>query len=132
MNKYVIYFLIVAMICWSQHAIGMGQYSGEVSHVVLIWLKDDVSPKKAENIRHVSQTFETIPNVLSVHVGTALSSKRKMVDDSFDIGVVLRFPNQKAMEAYLLHPIHMQAVEKLIKPWVKKIVVYDIVESVLE
>jgi len=50
------------------------------------------------------------------------------VDDSFDVGILLTFPDRQTMNAYLTHPDHKQAVKNVLKPLVSKIVVYDFTE----
>ncbi len=54
-----------------------------------------------------------------------MNSDRSIVDDSFDVGIIVTLPNQQAMDLYLKHPVHTNAVEYVLKPLLKKITVYD-------
>jgi len=72
-----------------------------------------------------SKSFGDIPGVVDVHAGSVLPSRRQIVDDSFDVAIIITFANEQAMHAYLDHPTHKDAVEHIIRPLVRKIVVYD-------
>jgi hypothetical protein len=51
-----------------------------------------------------------------------------IVDDSFDVGITFTFADTGAMNAYLEHPLHREAQQKVLQPLVRKIVVYDVRE----
>ena len=100
-----------------------------VSHVVITWLKDPGNSGQRKAIIKVSRQFETIPGVLSVRVGESLMSDRAIVDDSFDVAIIITFADEASLEAYLVHPQHKKAVKEVLKPLVKKIQVYDIFDE---
>jgi hypothetical protein len=60
-------------------------------------------------------------------VGTPLASERPVVDDSFDVGLVMRFANAADLAVYEKHPVHVKAVNEILKPAAKKLLVYDVV-----
>jgi hypothetical protein len=99
--------------------------ASRISHVVLCWLKDPGNQDHRQQIIDVSKSFSEIPSVRSVHVGTALSSDRAIVDDSFDVAIYLTFDSKENLQAYLGHPKHVAAKENVLMPLVKKVVVYD-------
>lgn len=101
--------------------------SQKVQHVVLCWMKDPGDTATRDEIIRVSKTFKRIPGVLGVDTGTALPSGRAIVDDSFDIGIIVTCCDQAALQRYLDHPTHREAADSLIKPAARKILVYDIV-----
>lgn len=96
-----------------------------IHHIVLVWLKLSGSPTYRHHIITESQKLENIPGVLSVNAGRSLISDRAIVDHSFDVGIDIAFETTEELEAYLVHPQHVQFTEG-IKPLVEKIVVYDI------
>ena len=100
--------------------------SQKVQHVVLCWMKNPSDTATRDEIIRVSKTFKRIPGVLAVEAGTALASGRAIVDDSFDIGLVVTCCDQAALQRYLDHPTHRKAADTLIKPAARKILVYDI------
>lgn len=102
--------------------------SGQVEHVVLVWLKDAGNEAKRSEIIATARSFQKdIPGILSISAGAPLPSDRPVVDDSFDIGLVMRFENAAALAAYETHPVHVKAVQEILKPASKKLQVYDVV-----
>ena len=102
--------------------------AGGIEHVVLIWLKNPGNPSdRAAVIASANKFRAEIPEVLNLSVGTALPSDRPVVDDSFDVGLVIRFADQAALSRYEKSAIHQQAVKDTLKPVSKKLLVYDIV-----
>ena len=97
----------------------------DVQHVVFIWLKDS-SVENRQRIMKSSAALYEIQELETMSMGPALPSDRDIVDDSFDIGYVMTFKDKEAMERYLVHPIHKKLVEEVLKPALKKLVVYDI------
>lgn len=97
-----------------------------MQHVVLCWLKHPGDQAARRKIIDLSRSFAAIPGVIGVRAGTAVPSQRAIVDDSFDVGIVFTFADRQAMQAYLEHPTHKQAVRDVIAPLTDRIVVYDI------
>ena len=60
--------------------------------------------------------------------GQAVLSDRKIVDDSFDVAILVIVPDQKRLAEYLDHPIHQKAKKDTLLPLVDRIVVYDFKE----
>jgi len=51
--------------------------------------------------------------------------RRILVDDSFDVCVVMQFADKAAMERYNQHPVHQKAANEAFLPLSKKILFYD-------
>ena len=68
-----------------------------------------------------------IPGILGMSIGDALPSPREVVDDSFDLGLVLRFKDKAALDAYEKHPVHVKAVKEVLAPNASKLKVYDVI-----
>ena len=101
---------------------------GKVEHVVLIWLKNPGDVKDRAAVIAAGKKFaKEIPQVQHLSVGTPLASERPAVDDSFDVGLVMRFANAADLAVYEKHPVHVQAVNDTLKPTAKKLLVYDVV-----
>jgi hypothetical protein len=107
---------------------GRSGHPGQVEHVVLIWLKKPGDAATRAKIIETARGFKgQIPGILSVSAGETLPSKRPVVvDSSFDVGVVIRFASSAALDAYETNPIHQQAAKDVLKPVVRKLLVYDI------
>ena len=96
-----------------------------VHHVVLFWLKEPGNAEQRRKIIEASRAFKEIPGVIDVRAGQVLESKREIVDDSFDVAIVMTFVDARHMEEYLTNPKHEEAKKKVLLPVLKKMVVYD-------
>ena len=96
-----------------------------IQHVVLCWLKEPGNAEHRNQIIEISKTFRKIPGVLEVRVGRVIKSDRAIVDDSFDVGILVIVPDAKRLQEYLDHPIHQDAKRDILLPLVKKVLVYD-------
>lgn len=99
--------------------------TGSVDHVVLVWLKRPGNKEDRKALQALGNDFRAIPGIRFLDSGTALPSERPTVDDSFDIGYVMRFDSPAALEAYAVHPIHVKAKDTLLG-LSRKVLVYDL------
>ena len=99
-----------------------------IHHVVLCWLKEPGNAEHRQQIMEATETFKEIPGVLAARAGQVIPSNRSVVDDSFDVGILILVPDDKRLTEYLEHPIHQKAKEEILLPLVEKIVVYDFQE----
>jgi hypothetical protein len=97
-------------------------------HVVVCWLKSPGDEEARQKIIDVSRSFDEIPGVVKVAAGRAIPSDRPVVDDSFDVAIVMAFRDERALRAYNDHPAHKKAVEGTLKPLVGKLVIYDFLD----
>ncbi|OQX72361.1 MAG: hypothetical protein B6D61_13840 [Bacteroidetes bacterium 4484_249] len=102
------------------------QQGSIVHHIALFWLNEPGDQSTIKRITDASKSFSDIPGVLNVVVGTSVPSDRPVVDDSFDVAVIITFSDEQAYHNYLKNPKHLNAVEHLLKHFVRKIIVYDI------
>ncbi|NQZ57675.1 MAG: Dabb family protein [Lentisphaeraceae bacterium] len=106
----------------------MSEPQNKVQHIVFVWLKDAGNTAHRQQIVEVSKSFKEIPSVLDVGVGEVISSERKIVDDSYDVGIIVTCADEKGMQEYLAHPIHQKAKKEVLLPLLKKVLVYDFKE----
>jgi hypothetical protein len=52
-------------------------------------------------------------------------SHRPVVDQTYQVGLNLVFPDKKTQDAYQAHPLHVEFVEKVFKRVCDRAVVYD-------
>ena len=102
--------------------------AGEIVHVVLIWLKDPGNPRHRQQIIAAGRELQEIPGVIEIRVGESLASERDVVDDSFDVGMSMRFASAADMNSYLANPAHLQAVRDKLAPLADHYLVYDFVD----
>ena len=98
---------------------------GQVSHVVIYWLKNPGDETARQRIIDESAKFKEIPGVVRVTAGRAIPSTRPVVDSTWDVGFVITFKDEAALRAYDVHPIHKQAVS-VSRPLTAKLLIYDI------
>ena len=100
---------------------------GNVEHVVLVWLNEHGNAAAKDKMVAAARAFpKEIPGILSMSIGDAVPSDREMVDDSFDLALVLRFKDKAALDAYEAHPVHVKAVKEVLAPNASKLKVYDV------
>ena len=122
MKCFITTILILTFGCSS---IKQNEREQAVQHVVLCWLKEPGSTEHRNQIIEVSKTFGKIPGVLEVRVGKVIKSDRAIVDDSFDVGILVTVSDVERLQEYLDHPIHKKAKQDVLLPLVEKVVVYD-------
>ena len=123
--QFIFIILLLAMMASTSNAVE----SQRVNHVVLCWLKDSGNTEQRQKIIELSKQFRSIPGVLEVRAGEVMASDRIIVDDSFDVGIYMTFADREQMNIYLKHPDHVKAVKDVLKPLVKKVLVYDFLET---
>ncbi len=100
---------------------------GTVDHVVLMWQKHPGNSTDRQALLKACAKLRGIPGIQFLDTGTALASERPVVDDSFDIGLIVRFDTETSLHGYETSPLHLKKVNEVLKPLTKKIVAYDIV-----
>ena len=125
MKYFIATFLILTVGCVSNH---QSEREQALTHVVLCWLKELGNAEHRSQIIEVSKTFTKIPGVLDVRVGKVIESNRSIVDDSFDVGILVVVLDAKRLQEYLDHPIHQNAKRDVLLPLVEKVLVYDFQE----
>ena len=108
--------------------IGTPPEQNVIHHVVLCWLKEPGNLEHRQQIVKATESFRQIPGVLAARAGQVVPSDRSIVDDSFDVGILILVPDGKRLTEYLEHPIHQKAKQDILLPLVDKIVVYDFQE----
>lgn len=98
-----------------------------VQHVVICWLKHPGDTLDREALLATCAPLRAIPGLLAIHAGTAVPSERPIVDDTFDVALVMTFADTAAMQAYITHPAHQQILRDVVAPLADKVVIYDIV-----
>ena len=98
--------------------------SGQISHVVLFWLKRPSNVDDQNVLIRASRSFRRIKGVSEVRVGRSLPIERP-VEQSFDIGVVIMFKDAGALKKFERNPRHQQVVEAALRPLVRRYIVYN-------
>lgn len=95
------------------------------SHVVIFWT-DPANPTAADElIAGMEQYLRPIPGVIDFHCGRMVPSHRPVVDQSYQVALNLKLADKAAEEAYQVHPLHIEFVEKVFKKVCVKALIYD-------
>jgi len=124
LNTYVVIFIIFGFISSSSYSEEL-KNENPVYHVVLIWLKSYRNEMRINKIINASKKLKEIPGVLEVSAGKVLRSSRIIVDDTFDVSIIIKFASKEHLKDYLVHPIHIKVANDVLKPLANKIIVYD-------
>jgi hypothetical protein len=101
----------------------------KVVHIVFIWLNEPGNEEHIKKIISSAQELRKIPQIQELRIGKSIPSDRKIVDDSFDIGLYMTFASKTGLKTYLVHDLHKQLVRSTLQPIVNKIIVYDFLST---
>ena len=95
------------------------------SHVVIFWA-DPNNPNAADQLLAGAEKYlKPIPGVIQFHVGRMVSSPRPVVEQTYQVALNLIFADKKGQDDYQVHPLHVEFVQKCLKPNCAKCVIYD-------
>lgn len=95
------------------------------SHVVIFWTDPAQANAADEVIAGGNKFLKNIPGLTHFHIGKMVRSARPVVDQSYHVALNTVFINQQAQDDYQVHPQHLEFIAQCVKPFVKKVVVYD-------
>lgn len=95
------------------------------SHVVIFWTDPNDPQAPGALIAGAEKYLKPIPGVIQFHIGRMVPSPRPVVDQSYQVALNLIFADKKTQDEYQIHPLHVEFVEKVFRPFCKKVVVYD-------
>ena len=94
------------------------------SHIVIFWA-DPAKPNATDEVvASAKKDLASLPGIVSFHVGKMAASHRGVVDQTYQVGLNIRFEAKKAQDEYQDHPLHLEFVENR-KSLCAKVVVYD-------
>ena len=101
--------------------------SGGIEHAVFVWLKRPGNEAdRAALVEGTKQLQKSTGLITSFRHGTPVPSARPVVDDSFDLALLMRFQSRAALAAFETHPDHLRAKKELLQPLARKVLIYDI------
>jgi len=97
----------------------------QFSHIVIFWT-DPAQPAAADALIAGGQKLlKNIPGLKYFHIGKMVGSPRPVVDQSYQVALNTVFASQQAQDDYQVHPQHLEFVAQCVKPFAKKVLVYD-------
>jgi hypothetical protein len=93
-----------------------------VEHLVLFKTTPDATEQQKERMVSELEALKSrIPGIVDLTVGRNFSERSQ----GFDIGLVVRFVDREALEAYLPHPEHRGCVDQFVAPIKEDVIVID-------
>ena len=103
------------------------QNMGTFIHTVLFWLNDNVDENgKQQLIEDCKSFLSPISTVKFLAVGPPAGTPREVVDNSYDVGLVVHFEDEAGHDFYQEAGAHLEFIERNRVNW-KRVQVYDIV-----
>lgn len=107
-------------------ALGVGTPDrGKFVHTVFFWLKEGTTEEqKAQLLEDCKSLLGSIGSVRFLGAGVPAGTPREVVDNSYDVGLVVHFDDQAGHDLYQDAPAHLQFIERNQEIW-ERVQVYD-------
>ncbi len=100
----------------------MGAAKGEVMHIVLFKWKPEARQEEIERVMEALRELpEKIPGIQELTCGENFCERAQ----GFQHGLVVRFTDRAALDAYGPHPAHQEVVQSLILPLRESVLALD-------
>lgn len=93
-------------------------------HVVYFWLKDGVTEAEKQQFMKNCEKMREIPEVLNLRVGIPAGTDREVVDNSYDVMLIVENADTAGQEAYQIADLH-EVFRQENGDMFEKIVIYD-------
>ena len=94
-------------------------------HFVIFWLKKDLSVEELTTFENQVLSLENISSVEQLYLGKpASTTKRPVIDDSYDICLTVMLKDIAAHDSYQEDPLHLDFIKKCSHMW-EKVKIYD-------
>lgn len=102
--------------------------SGVLIHHVFFWLKNPENESDRKQFEEAIRKLTTIEQIRKSHFGKpAPTEDRDVVDHSYTYSLMLIFNSKEDQDAYQVHSVHQEFVDKNQHLW-EKVQVYDTVD----
>ena len=103
--------------------------SGQVTQVMLFWLKRPGNVDDQNYLLRALRTLRRVHGVNEVRFGRPLPGYRPSLEESFDLGVVVIFRNREALEKFQRDQQPEKAIDAMLRPLVRRYSVYNFVNE---
>lgn len=124
--RFIRHHLALCILCWLSIPSLAAEPDTGIKHIVFCWLQEPGQPEQINQVIETSKELQIIPGVMNIAAGPAVPSERPIVDDSFDVGIVMTFKNTADLTDYLSHEEHTSRVNRVLGPLCQRVLVYDI------
>ncbi len=95
------------------------------SHIVIFWAQPGIPTATDQLIAGIEKYLKPIPGAVHFHAGKMVPSSRAVVDQSYQVALNIVFSDKRTQDAYQVHPLHLEFIDKVLKPNCAKVLVYD-------
>lgn len=96
-----------------------------LSHIVLFWLKEDLTEAQAAAFRQGLESLKGIETSKGIYIGSpADTGDRPVIDKSYSFGLTVLFDSIRDQEVYQIHPLHQAFLKQFSGFWTR-LQVYD-------
>jgi len=120
-----IFLICLALSPISSNAQAANARSGQVTHVMLFWLKRPGNVDDQNVLLRALRTLRRFRGVNDVRVGRPLPVDRPGLEKSFDLGVVVIFRDREALEKFEHDPRRRGVLDAILEPLVRRYTVYN-------
>src|SRR5438270_4914361 len=103
--------------------------SGQVTHVMLFWLKRPGNVDDQNYLLRALRTLRRVRGVSDMRVGRPLLVDRPGLEESFDLGVVLIFRDREALEKFQRDQQPEKAIDAMLRSLVRRYSIYNFVNE---
>ena len=94
-------------------------------HIVVFWLKKDLSEEELTTFENEVRSLENISSVEQLYVGKpASTTKRPVIDDSYDLCLTVMLKDIASHDSYQEDPLHLDFIKNCSHMW-EKVKIYD-------
>ena len=86
-------------------------------HSVYFRLRDDLSPAERTRFEQGIRSLASIDTVAQGHIGSPAGTDRSIIDRDYTHALILAFADQRAHDAYQVHPVHDRFREECASYW---------------
>lgn len=97
-------------------------------HHVYFWLKDADSDADRKKLLEGLNSLKPVETIKQIHIGKPAETDRDVIENTYDLSLLLIFDNLEDQEVYQKHPVHLAFVDKYASLW-SKVIVYDSVNA---
>jgi hypothetical protein len=96
-----------------------------LSHIVTFYTRPELPNAADDLIAGCHEYLGKIPGIIHFHVGKMVPSERAVVSQEYQVGLNLVVADKAAEQAYQVHPLHLEFIDKVYKPCCLKAVIFD-------
>ena len=97
-------------------------------HSVYFWLRDDLTPAERQRFEDGIRSLAAIDSVERGYIGKPAATDRPVIERGYSHALIVAFPDERAHEAYQVHPVHDRFREQCAGYW-RDIRIFDTITN---